>query len=244
MMKFSDETLMAYADGELDLVSRAEIEAAMASDPAIARIVLRHQALRTRLQTAYSGLLTEPVPAQLSNLVVPAVAAPVVDLAAPARRSQLPQWSALVAAVALGLFAGTFVMRDPAGPYAETEAGLVARGDLAIALSSQLARDADAGSVRIGLSYRDRNGAFCRTFRLQQQAPLAGLACRSAEDWQLQLLAAATPLEGELRGAALMPMAVLHAVDASIEGEPFDAPSEIAARDAGWRVTVQPASDQ
>ncbi|MFZ2508396.1 MAG: hypothetical protein WAW79_08000 [Steroidobacteraceae bacterium] len=244
MTKFSDETLMAYADGELDLVSRAEIEAAMASDPAIARIVLRHQALRTRLQTAYSGVLTEPVPAQLSNLFAPAVAAPAVDLAAPARRSQLPQWSALATAVALGLFAGILMMRDPAGPYAETEAGLVARGDLAIALSSQLARDADAGSVRIGLSYRDRSGAFCRTFRLQQQAPLAGLACRSAEDWQLQLIAAATPLEGELRGAALMPMAVLHAVDASIEGEPFDAPSEIAARDAGWRVTVQPASDQ
>ncbi len=255
-MKFSDATLMAYADGELDLVARAEIESAMASDPAIARIVLRHQALRTRLQTAYSGVLTEPVPAQLSSLVAPVVAAPVVDLAAhraarsapepaaPAGRWQLPQWSAMAAAVALGLFVGIFVMRGPAAPYAETEAGLVARGDLAIALSSQLASDAGAGGVRIGLSYRDRSGAFCRTFRLQQKAPLAGLACRSGADWQLQVLAAATPLEGELRGAASMPIVVLRAVDASIESEPLDAPSEIAARDAGWQAPVQPVPDK
>ena len=42
-MRFSDEMLMAYADGELDLVARAEIEAAMAKDPAVARAVERHR---------------------------------------------------------------------------------------------------------------------------------------------------------------------------------------------------------
>jgi hypothetical protein len=32
-----------------------------------------------------------------------------------------------------------------------------------------------------------------------------------------------------------MPLAVMHAVDASIDGEPLDAAAEAAARDAGWR---------
>lgn len=248
-MKFSDEMLMAYADGELDLVARAEIETAMADDAAIARIIERHRALRSRVQAAYGGVLEEPVPARLSALVAPPVTAPVVDLAArraevaataAARRWQLPQWSAMAAAVALGLFVGLFVMRSPEAPYAQSESGLVARGDLAWALNGQLASDAGTGAVRIGTSFRDRDGSYCRTFRLQQQAPLAGLACHAGEDWQVKVLAATAPEEGELRGAASMPMAVLQAMDAAIDGEPLDAPSEIAARDAGWQAAPKP----
>ena len=32
-----------------------------------------------------------------------------------------------------------------------------------------------------------------------------------------------------------MPIPVLHAVDAAIDGEPLDAAAEARARDAGWR---------
>ena len=70
---------------------------------------------------------------------------------------------------------------------------------------------------------------------MHREAPLAGLACRSGEEWKLQVLATAPAHQGELRPAAAMPMAVLHAVDAAIEGEPLDAAAESAARDAGWR---------
>jgi hypothetical protein len=247
-MRFSDEMLMAYADGELDLVARAEIEAAMAVDPEIARSVERHRALRGRVQAAYQGVLDEPVPAQLANFVAAPVTAPVIDLAArraaeqstpPAisgkKRWELPQWSALAAAVALGLFVGAFLLRGPEAPYVESDAGLVARGELAYALTGQLASDAGAGEVRVGISFRERGGAYCRTFRLQRDAPLAGLACRTDEEWRLQVLAAAAPEEGEVRGAAAMPMAVLQAVDAVIDGEPLDARAEAEARDAGWQ---------
>jgi len=247
-MRFSDEMLMAYADGELDLVARAEIEAAIAADPEMARAVQRHQALRGRVQAAYQGVLDEPVPAQLSSLVLPPVSAPVVDLAArraaqaaapPAiperKRWEMPQWTALAAAVTLGLFVGVFLLRAPEAPYVESDAGLVAHGELAYALTGQLASDAGAGEVHIGISFRDRGGAWCRTFRLQRDAPLAGLACRAGDEWRLQVLAAAAPEEGELRGAAAMPMAVLRAVDAAIDGEPLDAAAEAAARDAGWQ---------
>jgi len=206
------------------------------------------------VQSAYGSVLQEPIPMKLSSLVTPKVAAPVVDLAAqraaraetqeraPPHRWALPQWSAMAAAMALGLFVGLLVMRGPEAPYAETKAGLVARGELDLALTRQLAGSLGTGSPSMGISFRDRTGRYCRTFQLQQEAPLAGLACRVGEDWQLQVLAAAAPETGELRGAASMPMAVLQAVDASIEGEPMDAPAEIAARDAGWK--AEPAAKE
>lgn len=244
-MKFSNEMLMAYADGELDLVSRAEIEAAMAADPEIARIIERHRALAERVQSAYRGVLEEQVPAKLASLAAEPLTAPVVDLAsrraaqvqarAETSRWRLPQWGALAASVALGAMVGILVMRGEPLPYEETTNGLFARGDLDEALTRQLAGSLGTGKPQVGISFRHHDGAYCRTFHLQQQAPLAGLACRRGDAWKLEVLAAAAPREGELSPAAAMPMAVLQAVDAAIEGEPFDAAAETAARDAGWQ---------
>ena len=245
-MKFSDDMLMAYADGELDLVARAEIEAAMAQDPKVAEAVERHRALAARIRSAYGGVLDEPVPERIANLVAARGASPVADLAsvhavrgARARRAdlRLPQWAALAASVLVGLFVGVLLMREPAAPYEETAAGLVARGELDEALTSQLASAAGDSDVRVGITFVDRDGGYCRTFHMHRAAPLAGLACRSGEDWKLQVLATAPAQQGELRPAAAMPMAVLHAVDAAIDGEPLDAAAEEAARNAGWRKT-------
>lgn len=244
-MKFSDEMLMAYADGELDLVSRAEIEAAMAADPEVARIVQRHRALAARVQSAYQGVLEEPMPARLASLAAEPVTAPVVDLAAKraaatAARAQpsrwrLPQWSALAASVAIGAMVGMLLLRGEQAPYQETADGLIASGELEAALTRQLAGSLGTGKSRVGISFRHHDGAYCRTFHLQQKAPLAGLACRRDDRWKLEVLAAAQPHQGELQPAAAMPMAVLQAVDAAIEGEPLDATAEAAARDASWR---------
>ena len=242
-MKFSDEMLMAYADGELDLVSRAEIEAAMARDPKVAEAVERHRALAAKLRPAYDAVLEEPVPDRLAELVAAPGSAAIVDLAAKRRASgsamtvgrwRLPQWAALAASVVVGLFVGMLLMRGADTPYEETATGLVARGELDKALTSQLASAGDDAGVRIGISFRDRKGDYCRTFHMHREAPVAGLACRSGEEWRLQVLATAPAHEGELRPAAAMPMAVLHAVDAAIDGVPLNAASERAARDKGW----------
>ena len=58
-MSISDETLMAYADGELEPAQRAEIEAAMAADPKLAERVEQHRALRRKLNAAYDPVLLE-----------------------------------------------------------------------------------------------------------------------------------------------------------------------------------------
>ena len=242
-MRFSDEMLMAYADGELDLVARAEIEAAMARDPEVARIVERHRAAAAQIRGAYDAVLEEPVPDRLAALVAIPGAAPSVDLAARRGTRQfalgplrLPAWAAMAASLAVGLFVGILVAREPAAPYATVEGALVARGELDAALDSQVASATTGDSgVRISLSFKDHDGNYCRTFQLERGVSVAGFACRRDDAWQLQVLAAALSSEGELRPAAAMPIAVLEAVDAAIDGEPLDAAAEAAARDGDWR---------
>ncbi len=241
-MRFSDETLMAYADGELDLVTRAEVESAMAVDPEVARAVERHRAMAIKVRGAYAGVLEEPVPERLAALVANPAPAQVVDLAArrderrmaPGRLS-LPTWAALAASVAVGLFIGILVTRSNSAPYEAVDGALVARGELDSALNTQLAAAPSASGVSIGISFRDRDGDYCRTFHLQRDVSVSGLACRSGKAWRLQVLAAVPSAEGEVRPAAAMPIPVLHAVDAAIDGEPLDPAGEAAARDAGWR---------
>jgi hypothetical protein len=241
-MRFSDETLMAYADGELDLATRMDIESAMAVDPEVARAVERHRRMAAQVRGAYVSILEEPVPERLATLVAGAAAGPVVDLAA--RREgrriavgslSVPAWAAIAASVAVGLFVGMFVTRSSDAPYEEVAGALVARGALNEALDTRLASAVDRSGVAIGISFKDRDGDYCRTFHLQRAASISGLACRSGDQWQLQVLAAAPRHAGEFRPAAAMPTPVLHAVDAAIEGEPLDATAEAEARDAGWR---------
>ena len=66
-MIFSDEILMAFADGELDAASRDAIEQAMLQDPVLARKVAQHQALRAQVFAAFSPVLNEPVPERLKQ---------------------------------------------------------------------------------------------------------------------------------------------------------------------------------
>ena len=113
-MSIPDEKLMAYADGELDAVERAQVEAAIGADPSLARRVEKHRALRSKVSSAFNSVLDEPVPERLLNAVRGAPAAArddrVVDSGrAPAARSRdrmatraaswgWPQWAAIAAA--------------------------------------------------------------------------------------------------------------------------------------------------
>ena len=70
-MRFSEETLMAYADGELNADTRAAVDMAMQSDTdladAIALQIENRQALIANLHAAFDSALEEEVPARLIN---------------------------------------------------------------------------------------------------------------------------------------------------------------------------------
>jgi hypothetical protein len=244
-MTFSEETLMAYADNELDAQTRSAVEAAMASDPEIARRVARHQALRSKLRVVFDKVLDEPPPQRLVDTArgVPAVrregnVIPLRRRNPP--RKVWPQWTAIAASLGLGIIIGQVVLsRGPgAGPITARDGQLLANGALAHALTTQLASENGQSPVRIGVSFKTRSGAYCRTFTLQASQALAGMACREQDDWRVQVLAqtTATPQgKGNLvQAGSDMPRLVIQAVDDAIAGDPLDSQAEAAARDKGW----------
>jgi hypothetical protein len=243
-MTYSDEILMAYADGELDPAERTAIEHAMRTDPAIAAAVERHRALRHDVAAAFAGILDEPVPARLQ----PPPAAPVVSLdaaraartaertaAPPAarRRWSFPEWGALAAMVMVGVLVGKMVPGGGQPAIAGDGSQVVAQGELASALDRQVG-GRDAGAVRVGVSFAARDGGYCRSFVMGASA---GLACHEGGRWRIPVLAeAATQAEGTYRQAGSdLPPAVLDAIDARIAGKPLDAAGEDAARARGWK---------
>jgi anti-sigma factor RsiW len=238
----SDEILMAYADGELDEATRQQVEASITADPQVARRLAAYSALRGRLRAGFDKVIEEPVPPHLVALVRSAAhdSRPDRVLQFPARQTQRRpwlQWSSLAASLVLGALLWQFASRlYPPGPITESKGELVASGALARALNSRLAsQQTSSDSVQIGVSFRSRQGAYCRTFQLRETAA-AGLACHGNDDWKVQVLAREemTAQSQYRQAASALPPTVLAAVQETIAGEPLDSGAEAQARAAGW----------
>lgn len=257
-MSISDETLMAYADGEADAATRASVESAMQTDPQIAQRIARHRAMREAMRGAFADVLREPVPGRLvaaargrSSEVGGAAAtdpddtviefAGVLAAAAALKKARSARrWQpfALAASLLLGVGVGFLAWHGSGNLVDSDSRGLVAGTALSNALSSQLSEDRGAKLAAVtGLSFRDKSGAYCRTFSLNGAGAASGLACRDGTHWRLKALAQSTETAGggSFRTAAssLSP-AIRAAVEESIDGEPLDRTAEIAARQSGW----------
>ena len=250
-MTFSDDVLMAYADGELDLRTRAQVEDAMAADPQIASRVATHQALRKTLQSGFEKVLDEPIPDRLitaaratsrvrseNRVVVPL--RPRRPRAGALPRWASPGWGAIAASFVLGALVWHFGTDwYSSGPVTERDGQLLAAGALDKALSNQLASaQAAQAPVQIGVSFRSKGGKYCRTFQLREHTNLAGLACREQDNWKLEALAqsdASPDSHSDFRPAAsALPPPIAQAVDQAIDGEPLDAKAEAQARTNQW----------
>jgi hypothetical protein len=239
-MTFDDETLMAYADGELGEAARAAVEAAIAADPRLARRVAGHRELRGRLHAAFEPVLGEPVPERLLASVRGAGGRVVPLEPRSSARWSWPQWGAIAASLVIGALSGA-LLRPGTGssPIVARNGRMLAGGALSSALSNQLAgTQAPNAPVQIGVSFRTRDGVYCRTFALEDPEALAGLACHEHGSWQLQVLArseAGGRAAGTYRPAASsLPPAVARTLETLIAGEPLDAAAEAAARTRNW----------
>ena len=234
-MSISDETLMAFADGELDEVTRRVVEQAVRMDPALADKVRRHKEVPQRLQAAARSAKVVHLDS-VRQLRTPPPAPPVPDRP----RWSWPEWGALVATLVVGVLAGVVgtqgLRSEQPLAYFDTGAGaLTARGALAQALSQQLASGAALDpNVKVGISFLSKEGAYCRSFMLPTTA---GLACRSGDQWRIPVLTnGAMGTAGEYRQAGTaLPAAVLEAIDARIAGQALDQQAERAAQKQGWK---------
>jgi hypothetical protein len=244
-MAFSDETVMAYVDGELHDAARAALEVAMATDSDLAERVARERRLRVRLRIEFDPVLTEPLPERLRAAAnatsAKARTGNIMWLKrSPARDWSWPQWSAIAASLILGVLIAPLLRHEPGeGPLGVRDGKVFASGVLTHALSEQLASNQGANApVHVGVSFLSRNGDYCRTFMLRDKSAVAGLACREGGGWRLEAMAAmdhGTSGSGEYQPAASsLPPAIEQSVDALIVGEPLDGKAEAAARESGW----------
>jgi len=242
MTRYDDETLMRRVDGELTPQAGADIDAAAAADPALAA---RLEALRSLMSLAHEAVPLGPDPRDrdLARLIAaaPARQSLAARLAEALGAAFVPRhaafWGGLAAAsFVLGLSFGWLGAGAPEAGFGVDRSGAIADAALVRVLDSRLTADgADSQGRAVGLTFRDADDRWCRTFQ-SGQAGVAGLACREAGIWRLQALAPFQPTAGDLRTASAdIPPPVLAAIDAALADDPLDAAAEARARDAGWR---------
>ena len=257
-MSFSDEVLIAYADGELAEPVRSEVARAVQADPQIAARLARHQAVRAQVLGAFAKR-QEPTLRSVGGARPPPPTSKVIDLASeraarhtlptlpsqmmPAMPPRVPlrwhRWIAIAGALALGALLGASVLTASNDTVTLAQVGgvdgaLVAAGALDTALSKQLTHAAQTGPVTMGMSFVAKDGNYCRTFQLDRAA---GLACRNARRWQLAVLVQ-TPQRppGSARVTSSdTPAVVRAAIDERILDAALDARAEQIALRTGWQ---------
>ena len=231
-MNFDRASIAAYVDGELDLVRAKRLEKAMADDASLAKAVEAERTLRARLSAHFDPVAEEPVPDRLAALLsdnVSLLDEQVSKKKARWYRPSVMQWGAMAASLVVGLMIGGTALNRDAG-YVRDDGVLVASGELADALQTQLASTQGTDpKVRIGTSFAAKDSGYCRTF---ESASLNGIACRAGKDWQLKQTLSGNGTSAYRQASA---GALAEAAAAMMAGEPLDAAAEKAAAEKGWK---------
>lgn len=226
-----DPDFYAWLDGELPEPQASAMAARVAADPELTAFAEQHRALAGRLNTAFAPILSAPLPDRLETAAQPRTAE-VIDFAG--KRERRSRWSlaglAAAASLALGLGIGVSLPRD-GGSFRSDGRQLAAAGRLESALDRQLASAGDRRGIRLGLTFKDKEGRYCRSFTADAQS---GLACRSGDSWLVQGLVRSEAPAGEYRMAAGQEPALAAIIDAHIRGEPLDAEAEALQVEQGW----------
>lgn len=231
MTDMTEDRIIAYVDGELSPLEALRFERAVEADAALADAVARHRKLRETVAARFAGVAEEAAPERLRALLESGrnvVPFPARQPAGPAR------YAALAATLVAGLVIGQLLPRAAPWPVDDRAGRIVAEGGLARALDIQLASAQPADAPwRIGVSFRDREGRYCRSF---DGAAGAGLGCRGGDGWTLErFVAGASRQGGDYRQAGSSSADILAAAQEMMAGDPLDATAERVARDAGWK---------
>lgn len=236
-MIYSDDVLMAYADGELPPDQMTAIAAAEQADAAIAARIALFTQSRHAVSAAFAvspaqgsdpmaalvrrlDQATAP-PAEASNVVTLQPRRPVLSRTILSR--PVPLWQ-LSAAASLAFAVGLSFALSGAEPATTDIAHLV------IGPSDSLARALDTvpagvrqtvalGEVEVIGSFTTADGEFCREFELDaaDNRTVVSVACRDQDAWDLRLaVAAASDASGYAPASSLDALdAWLDATDAS-----------------------------
>jgi anti-sigma factor RsiW len=213
----SDETLMAYADGQLDARERARVKKLIAQDPEAGARFEVFAATGQDLASVFDEHMKSPLPGKLSRLAFYAQPLPLH-----AKRSRFGQLAdalrsftrpahpfGLAAASAAMLMTGIgvgWLLHDgeSGSPMSElvqveSDGRTVARGPLSVVLNSlpsgrETVLPFAAGKVlrmAVKLSFRNHAQDYCRQYEagLAGSENFGGIACHSNGKWDIKLQA-------------------------------------------------------
>ena len=234
-----EEKFFAWLDGELPPEEAARVAAEVAADPELSRMAEEHRAMAAGLRGAFGsrrGAARARTSACSGADKRSAGCRTRSGTVGSRRERATPLWAqltALAATLAVGVFAGNMLTGGMSGGPIQTEAGQARcfGRSRACALCAAGKRSGQSGP-RIGLTFRDKTGAICRTF---EDRAASGFACREGGDWRIRsLFQGPEARTTDYRMASGGDPQLMEAVDASIDGEPFDAAQERAAAERGW----------
>lgn len=242
---FDDETLMAYADGELDAATTARIDALLAADDSLKARIAMFARTRRAASEALGPIATEQVPEALARAVKAMVdrdaqsrASNVLAFKQPQKKQgRLNRASWLLAAAATvllfvagsgGYLIGSIGMlpaRDDDFAAIRDPAIIRALSEVPSGKPVELA--ATGRKLESILSFKLEDGTFCREFRVQEPDAkgVVSIACLEQNRWQTHLLMAATrPEEGYVPAGSVETIdAYLASIHAS---SPLEGPEE------------------
>lgn len=249
--EFSDTTLMAYADGELDAEMRIKIERALARDAALAARLDMFSQTRHAASAAFKAHLDGPVPAALAGSIATmverhegesgsaasAMGEPADNVISFDRKPRLSisrfdvalaASIALVAGGVVGYLASSIGGGSPSSGILTAD---LTNSLLPVALHSVASgdeMDLDGGSrFRAIASFRDEAGNICREFEIDyiDTSTAVSVACQADEQWRVQFTVAASSADD-----GYAPASSLQALDAYLmaigAGAPLSADEE------------------
>lgn len=224
-----DPDFFAWLDGELAEPAASAMAARVAADPELSAFAQQHRALGARLSTAFALIVDAPLPERLADAARPQ--AEVIDFAAARERRR--RWSitglAVAASLALGLAIGVAL---PESGVVESHGGqLAAAGKLDKALNGQLASAGEQHGIRIGVTFKDESGNYCRSFTAEAQS---GLACRSGGTWRIEGMVASDRQGTDYRMAGNTDPLLGALIDERLSGDVFGSSKEADVVRRGW----------
>lgn len=217
-LDFTDEELMAFADGVLDEPRFSQIATAVEADPALAERLEQLVLGGTAAKALYGPLADVPVPAALRKSVGAAIEQATV---VPFRRKAVARWVPAAAAAAIAA-----VVVGPVAYFVGHQVPLAAVGQpVAPALAAELSRLPAGAETRVGeatirpiASFTDAAATLCREFELDARLTTVAVACREAGEWRVAIAIDAPPASDGYAPASSL--AALDAFLASIEAGP------------------------
>lgn len=233
------ERLSQLLDGELDAVSRQQLEQRIALEPELASTWQELKTINATLRQTYAGATTG-IPQRITAMLDSAAGqGRAKDNVAPFFRRQ-PLWpAALAASVVLAL--AIALTPDDTGSSSATAGLTLAAALESLPSGSTWTTLEDGGQIQPVLTFPSRDGGWCREYALKQTSRTEsrrGVACRKDGQWQTEVVAQAPEQESSdvyRPAGAGDSRAVHHFIRDQAADIPLSGPQESALIDSGWR---------